>query len=174
MMELLALVIALAVAAGVGWVISRPLLRPVRRGSAAPQKVSSLEAEVDQVVDTIGELDFDCALGKVSREDYSARRADLLARGAELLRELDDQRSHWAQHRTEQEQSLEREITARRRAAPRSGGREEEIRMPGKASLAQPKGGGSRRAGHCPRCGSAVQVGDRFCPQCGVALNHGI
>lgn len=171
-------IVALTVVVLVGWVLAQPLLRPMRRGSAVPADVSSLQAQVDQVIETMRELDFDYALGKISEEDYSPHRAALLAHGAELLKELDRQRGLAARPRSQQEESLEREIAARRKApaSPRleSDRLEDEIRARRRAPRAQKKEAGSRRAGLCPRCGQAIQVGDRFCPHCGVALNHGI
>ena len=162
----------------VGWVLAQPLLRPMRRGSAVPSEVSSLQAQVDQVIETMRELDFDYALGKISGEDYSPGRVALLARGAELLKELDPQRGLAARARSQQEESLEREIAARRKApaSPRLGSDqlEDEIRTRRRAPQGQKKEVGSRRAGLCSRCGQAIQVGDRFCPHCGVALNHAI
>jgi uncharacterized membrane-anchored protein YhcB (DUF1043 family) len=174
-----ALVVALAVVIMVGWVLIQPLVRPVRGGSAAPREISSLEAQVDQVVDMMRELDFDHALEKISGEEYLPRRAELLARGTELLKELDRQRRLVAQLQSQQEESLEREIAARRHAPvfpPMGSDRraEDETRTRRETGQAAKKESGSRRAGLCPRCGQAVQVGDRFCPHCGLALNHGV
>jgi hypothetical protein len=70
--------------------IGQPYIQ--RRGRRATQEdheYSSLMAEYDRAVNTLQELDFDNALGKVPAEDYPRQRAELLAKGADLLRKLD-------------------------------------------------------------------------------------
>lgn len=176
-MDPLAVVAALAVVVMVSWFLIQPLVGPDRRGSGAPRKIFSLEARADQTDDLLRELDFDHALGKISEQDYLAHRANLLAQGGNLRKELDRQRSQVARLRSQQEESLEREIAARRHppAAPGMGsdgpaeGGTRRRREPGRGPDER---SGFHRAGKCPRCGQAVQVGDRFCPHCGLALNH--
>ena len=46
-------------------------------------------AERDRVINSLQELDFDFKLGKIPDEDYPAQRAELLQKGADILRKLD-------------------------------------------------------------------------------------
>jgi len=172
-----AVVLALAILVVVGWVLIQPLFRPARRNLAAPTEISSLETQVDQIVDRMRQLDFDHALGKVAQEEYSPRRAELLRQETQLLQELDRERCRVARSRSQQEEALEREIAARRHSsAGSSPGSDrlanEEFGARQEFVLEARKNSGSHRGGRCPRCGQVVQVGDRFCPHCGLALNH--
>jgi hypothetical protein len=170
-----ALVVALAVGILVGWLLAQPLVRPTRGRSAASREISLLEGQVDQVTDRMRELDLDHDLGKIPAEDYLPRRIELLAQGAQILKELDRQRHGVAQLRSRQEESLEREIAARRHGSVSA----EPVEAVGTGTSRAAKPAlnselGSRRAGLCHRCGQAVQVGDRFCARCGQALTHAV
>jgi ribosomal protein S27AE len=108
-----------------------------------------LEAELERTIDTLRELDFDRALGKIPEDEYPARRQELVAQGADQLRRLDEARGTPLAVR---DAALEAEITARRAQSASNGVK--------------------RKAGYCPACGAPVQVGDKFCPRCGTALGH--
>jgi hypothetical protein len=70
--------------------IGQPFIqRRSRRATQEDHEVSTLMAEYDHAVNTLQELDFDNALGKVPAEDYPRQRAELLMKGADLLRKLD-------------------------------------------------------------------------------------
>ncbi len=108
-MELGSIFLLLAVILLVGIYISRPLFMPSgtkTRDGAPDQKSdesvylagqateqdhlrSSLLAEYDRLLNTIQELEFDHALGKIPAEDYPNQRATLLQAGADLLKKLD-------------------------------------------------------------------------------------
>src|SRR4030066_1112940 len=53
-------------------------------------EISALMAERDRVINALQELDFDFNLGKILAEDYPVQRADLLQKGADVLRKLDE------------------------------------------------------------------------------------
>ena len=89
-MDIGAIFFTLAVVTLVGMYVGQPYIQ--RRGRRATQEdheYSTLMAEYDRAVNTLQELDFDNSLGKVPAEDYPRQRAELLAKGAELLRKLD-------------------------------------------------------------------------------------
>jgi hypothetical protein len=89
-MEIGAIFFTLAVVTLVGMYVGQPYIQ--RRGRRATQEdheISSLMAEYDRAVNTLQELDFDNSLGKIPAEDYPRQRAELLAKGADLLRKLD-------------------------------------------------------------------------------------
>ena len=80
----------LAIATLVGMYVGQPFIqRRGRRATQEDQEYSGLMAEYDRAVNTLQELDFDNTLGKIPAGDYSKQRAELLAKGAELLRKLD-------------------------------------------------------------------------------------
>jgi hypothetical protein len=133
--------------------ISRPLLerRPAaRRRNPAGQKLSTLLAKRDQLIDALQELDLDFTLGKVPTEDYPAQRNVLLQQGAEVLQQIDvlvPQTPPANPHAAPTaDDALEAAIADRRRARQK------------------------KSAGVCPGCGKPVRKSDRFCPKCGRAL----
>jgi hypothetical protein len=163
----------------VGLFIGRPLFDK-RRAAAqrAGHQQSSLLAEQDRILNTLQELDFDYALGKIPQAEYQIQRNILLQQGAQLLRELDAYRP--AETSEDAEARLEAAIAARRaetlRAAPGSNG------GGSKPTLAHPddeleviianrrRERSEKAAGFCPQCGKPVQKSDRFCPKCGATI----
>ena len=89
-MDIGAIFFTLAVVTLVGMYVGQPFIqRRGRRATQEDQEYSTLMAEYDRTVNTLQELDFDNSLDKVPAEDYPKQRAELLAKGAELLRQLD-------------------------------------------------------------------------------------
>ncbi|MBC8507412.1 MAG: zinc ribbon domain-containing protein [Anaerolineales bacterium] len=123
-------------------------------------ELSSLLAERDRILNAISELDFDNTLGKIPAEDYPLRREQLVQRGAEVLRQLDEYQDEPVSDSTSarletalnagavnQDDDLETLIAARRREHQ------------------------EKSSGFCPQCGGAVVQSDRFCPKCGNSLS---
>jgi hypothetical protein len=167
-MDIGAILLLLALLLAVGIYLFTPFLRRgARRSKPADRELSSLMAERDRVINALQELDFDHGLGKIPEEDYPAQRAELLQRGAGVLRQLDalapgPSRAGGAGER------LERAAAARRAdgsagAAPS----DDEIES---MLAARRKTRKERSAGFCPRCGKPILASDRFCPNCGKAL----
>ncbi|MCW1966644.1 MAG: hypothetical protein KIH69_000825 [Anaerolineae bacterium] len=96
----------------VAFVLS-PLLEKKRPALAAPTAFDALELERQAVVRVIRELDEDYRVGKVSEGDYQALRATQMQRGAEILHDIEQLRSH-KRPLTAQESELEKEILALR------------------------------------------------------------
>ena len=70
--------------------ISRPFFeRKASKAAQAGHEQSSLLAERDRLLDTLQELDFDYALGKIPEAEYPLQRAALVQQGAQILRDLD-------------------------------------------------------------------------------------
>src|SRR5688572_2037730 len=90
-MEISAIFLVLAVLVLVGMYLYAPFTAraPRVRGSES-YEVSALKAERDRVIDSLKELDFDHALGKIPAEDYPVQRAALLQKGVDILRKLDE------------------------------------------------------------------------------------
>ncbi len=169
-MDLSAILLLIAVLLGVGLYLAAPLVFNSTRRSVNEEtgEISSLMAERDRVINSLRELDFDFKLGKIPDEDYPAQRAELLQKGAELLRKLDALQPQQISD-AEVEARIERAAAARRADAavktePPS---DDEI----ESMLARRrKERKSKSAGFCPKCGKAVLVSDQFCPNCGKAL----
>lgn len=175
-MDIGAIFFILAVVTLVGMYVGQPLIQ--RRGRRATQddhEVSSLMAEYDRAVNTLQELDFDNALGKVPADDYPRQRAELLVKGADLLRKLDaitPGPSSNVRVGRDAESRMEAAVASRRadasanRAAAVLDDDELESMIASRRKIRKEKS-----AGFCPKCGKPVMVSDRFCPSCGKAIN---
>ena len=90
-MEITAVFFVLAVLILVGIYLYAPFMSPKRRVTRKEShEVSSLMAERDRVINSLQELDFDFSLGKIPAEDYPEQRSELLQKGAQILKELDE------------------------------------------------------------------------------------
>lgn len=166
-MDIGAIFLLLAVMLAVGLYLYAPFMRRnARHAGVEEHELSSLMAERDRVINALQELDFDHSLGKIPEEDYPAQRAELLQKGADVLRKLDATASA-----TSANERIERAAAARRADAPST------VPVPSDDEIesmlaSRRKARGERSAGFCPRCGKPVLASDRFCPNCGKSLNH--
>jgi len=168
-MQIAAILLTLGVIIIVGLYLYAPLLeRRAQRVTEEEHELSSLMAERDRVINSLQELDFDFQLGKVPEGDYPTQRANLLQRGADILRQID---SFAPQAGSEQdtEARLEKAIAARRADASV---KRPEITDDDLESIivARRKEHKDKSAGFCPKCGKPVLASDRFCPSCGKSL----
>ena len=168
-MELTAIFFSLAVLILVGVYLYAPFMeRRARRVTQEEHELSALMAERDRVITSLQELDFDFNLGKIPEEDYPIQRANLLQKGAEILKKI-DALAPQPTSAQDTEARLERAIAARR--ADASLARVEVSDDDLEAMIAsRRKGRTNKSAGFCPRCGKPVMVTDRFCPSCGKSL----
>ena len=170
-MDIGAIFFTLAVVTLVGMYVGQPYIQ--RRGRRATQEdheYSSLMAEYDRAVNTLQELDFDNSLGKVPADDYPRQRAELLAKGADLLRKLDAMQPQQTSH--DAESRMEAAVASRRADSSV----EKVVAMFDDDDLesmiaARRKTRNGKSAGFCPKCGRPILVSDRFCPSCGKAIN---
>ena len=157
--------------------ISRPFFEHNTSGaSRAGHEQSSLLAERDRVLNTLQELDFDYAMGKIPEADYPAQRAVLVQQGAQILQALDAYQSESPAQ--DAEVRLEAAIAARRvETAPQPiGANGAAIRVVAaspddnlEALIANRRRARSEKSsGFCPQCGKPIQKSDRFCPKCGA------
>ncbi len=151
-MDLASILIILALAVLAAAFIARPLVG--RQGEAVSEqerRLSGLQAERDKLLASVQEMDLDHAMGKIADEDYRPQRSLLVARGAELLREID------------------RLQPVGRRGAGVSGDLDSQI----EAEVARLRGvSAGQPIGTCPRCGQPRFAGDGFCSRCGAALGE--
>jgi rubrerythrin len=168
-MELGSVFLILAVLVVVSIYLYAPLQnRSHRIKQGSGHEVSALQAERDRVINSLQELDFDFKLGKIPAEDYPVQRANLLQKGADVLRKLDELAPAASSARNA-ESRIETAAAAKRADSSAS---EAEIDDDDIESMisARRKQHKSKSAGFCPKCGKPVLVSDKFCPSCGKAL----
>jgi NADH pyrophosphatase NudC (nudix superfamily) len=170
-MDIGAIFFILAVITLIGMYVGQPLIQ--RRGRRATQEdheYSTLMAEYDRAVNTLQELDFDNALGKVPADDYPRQRAELLANGADLLRKLDalqpQETGHDVESRMEAAVASRRADASAKKAVTVLDDDDLESML-----AARRKTRNGKSAGFCPKCGKPILVSDRFCPSCGKVIN---
>ncbi len=162
-MDLSAIFLLLLVLAFIVLFVSRPFFARQRvRSSGESRELSTLLAERERLLTALQDLDSDQALGKIPEEDYPTQRADLLQRGAEVLRQIDaalsDRQAPGSQetgmdiptasHVPLTEDVLDELLAMRRNARKEKTG------------------------GFCPKCGKPVLMTDIFCPSCGNILRE--
>lgn len=179
-MDIAAIFFTLTVITLVGMYVGQPYIQ--RRGRRATQEdheFSTLMADYDRAVNTLQELDFDNALGKVPAEDYPRQRAELLAKGADLLRKLDALTPNPStagrggeSDRYDAESRLEAAVASRRADAsaskPAAIFDDDDLES---MIAARRKTRNGKSGGFCPKCGKPVLASDRFCPFCGKAIH---
>jgi NADH pyrophosphatase NudC (nudix superfamily) len=143
------------------------LERRARRVTVEEHETSTLLAERERVVNSLQELEFDYKLGKVPEEDYPTQRANLLQRGADILRKLDELALQNVQ--SDKDAVVERALAARRKknSSQKGGLTDDDIES---MISARRRGRKEKSAGFCPKCGKPVMASDKFCPVCGKAL----
>ncbi len=139
------LLLGLALFIIVAMVIALPMFDRHRLAMQPPTQRESLEAERDDIVRTIRELDFDHRTHKINDDDYKRLREEHLQRGAIVLRNLS----------TLNEKSTDADIEQRVKA----------LRKIADADT-------SVVTTTCPSCGHVLHQHDKFCPQCGHAIRH--
>ena len=169
-MDLSAILLLIALLLGIGLYLAAPLISDPTRHNAKEEtsETSSLMAERDRIINSLQELDFDFRLGKIPDEDYPTQRAELLQKGADILRKLDALQPQPISD-DEVERRIELAAAARRAdaAVQAESLSDDEIESMLATRRKQRK---SKSAGFCPKCGKAVLASDQFCPRCGKAL----
>lgn len=150
--------------------ISRPLLQPVPRAAASAQEehdISALMAERDRLISTVQELEFDHLLGKITDDEFVPQRQALVAKGAELLRQLDAlQQDVRVKDQDDVEQRIEAAVARRRTVVPLPAEDDELEKLISQRRSERTE----KSAGFCPGCGKPVQKSDKFCSRCGTTL----
>ncbi|HEU0292678.1 MAG TPA: zinc ribbon domain-containing protein [Anaerolineales bacterium] len=166
-MQLVSIFLALGIAVFVGLYLYAPFLeRRARRVTAEEHELSALLAERERTLSALQELDFDYRLGKVPEEEYPVQRANLLQKGADVLKRIDELTPQKA--RSHKDADIERAIASRRRKTAVASITDDDIES---MIVQRRKGRKTKTAGFCPKCGKAVMVSDKFCPACGKVLS---
>ena len=167
-MDIGALFLTLAVAILVAMFLAQPYLeRRTKMVSTEELELSQLLAERDRYINALKELDFDYDMGKIPEDEYPPQRANLLKKGADALRRLDE---YEGAKGTSAEDRLEAVIAARRAdatdapsAAPTLDA-DDELESLIAARRSKHK---TKSSGFCPNCGHAILATDKFCTNCG-------
>jgi len=168
-MQIVSIFFTLGILILIGVYLYVPFLeRRARRVTVEEYESSSLLAERERVVNSLQELESDYQLGKVPEEDYPTQRANLLQRGADVLRKLDELAP--VQTQNDKDARVERALAARRKklADSKNDLNDDDIES---LIAARRKGRKAKSAGFCPKCGKPVMSSDKFCPSCGKTLS---
>ena len=168
-MQIVSVIFSLGILILVGVFLYAPFLeRRARRVTEEEHETSSLMAERERVVNSLQELENDYQLGKVPEEDYPVQRTNLLQKGADILRKLDELEPVKAQN--DKDARIERALAARRKNGSSSEGTltDDEVES---MIASRRKGRKAKSAGFCPKCGKPVMTSDKFCPSCGKTLS---
>lgn len=166
------MVLGLVLVAVMIFVVARPFLaaRGVS-GSAEFSHSVTLLAEREAVLNALRDLDFDYTLNKIPIENYLTQRAQLVARGAEILRQLDAVALSKAGPLPETEATVEAAIAAHHKTVKRISA----LTCPYCHTLTSAADKFCGHCGHtlaavCAHCGQAFESADRFCANCGTAV----
>ena len=168
-MQIVSIFFSLGILILVGVFLYAPFLERRARGVTEDEhETSSLLAERERVVNSLQELENDYQLGKVPEEDYPVQRTNLLQKGADILRKLDELEPVKAQN--DKDARIERALAARRKNGSSSEGTltDDEVES---MIASRRKGRKAKSAGFCPKCGKPVMISDKFCPSCGKTLS---
>jgi zinc-ribbon domain len=176
-MDIIVAIVGLAMAVVVGAYIAQPLLARVRVVSALESPRDQLLAERNALYVAIRDLDFDFQTGKLLEADHAAVREKYLARGVEILKQLDalpvDRRRSGADQLPQKARADDIEVAVQdrrgRRAQPQLAEDEIEAAVHARRRFQAAKQG-SETSPKCPSCGHPVDPTDRFCGKCGAAL----
>lgn len=181
-MDLGSIFLILALLVLVGLIISRPFFEKGKSSRRAEidsleHQRSTLLAERDRILNALQELDFDHALGKIPEEDYPSERAQLLQKGADVLRQLDalEQRSddgYYTDARLEAaigthqgDFTVTEAVGSPGHSTIPDADDEIEVMLANRRRARQEKS-----AGFCHKCGGPLGISDQFCPKCGTSL----
>ena len=178
-MHIVVAIIGLAMLVAAVAYIAQPLVAKSRALSPLESPREKLLSERDALYESIRDWDFDFQTGKLLETDYRAMREKYVARGVEILKQLDAMPDV---RKSEVADDVEAAVQARRKA--RSSEDEIEVavrarRQPSiRDSLTPQKTAGPAREipqseirnPNCPKCGRPVDPADRFCGKCGAAL----
>ena len=167
-MDIGAIFLTLAITTLVAMYLAQPYLeRRTKIVSAEELEHSYLLAERDRYINALKELDFDHEMGKVPEEEYPSQRAELLKKGADALRRIDE---YEGAQNTSAEDRLEAVIAARRAdstsapAVDSSVDTDDDLEALIAARRSKRK---AKSGGFCPNCGHPILADDKFCTNCG-------
>src|SRR5260221_5737584 len=88
-MDIGSILLGLALLLVIAFVVARPLLEHASVTDTPASPSEQLLAQREQVLTQLRDLDFDHGMSKINDVDYAAQRAQLVAQGVALLKQLD-------------------------------------------------------------------------------------
>ncbi len=167
MLEILVLLFAVLLAAGVLLFV----LEPVWRATLPPEEeetaehidvLADLYARRDALYASIKELEFDHRVGKIGAEDYERFSARLKQEAADVLRQIEEAKAA--------QQSVRERLEARVRAMAGLSPTPEPA--PAGATATGPAAAAAGEPRYCTQCGQPLVPGARFCSQCGAPVRR--
>jgi RNA polymerase subunit RPABC4/transcription elongation factor Spt4 len=171
-MDIGSLLLGLALFLLVAFVVAAPLFERRQLHEKELSAADTLTAERETLLTALRDLDFDHATGKISAEDYAPQRAQLVAQGVEVLKQLDALGLSERAPAADGDDAIERAIAARRKPAT---GRTADESIEAQIAARRKPASDQRPAPAagkvtCSNCGTLANSGDRFCPKCGQTL----
>src|SRR5512143_1527453 len=163
-MQIVSILFTIGILIFVGLFLYAPFLeRRARRVTAEEHELSTLLAARERTLSALQELDFAYTLGKVPEEDYPVQRTNLLQKGAEILKQIDQLAPKPSD---EKDARIERALASRRKRVSTQGQAvtDDEIES---LLASRMKNRKEKSAGFCPNCGKPIMASDKFCPSCG-------
>lgn len=168
-MDIGSVLLGLALLLVVAFVVARPLLDQTRVVEREQGPVDRLLFERERVLAALRDVDFDHVMGKTLDDDYAAQRAQLLAQGAAVLKQLDSLAPDQAPALGADDE-IEQAI-ARLRAQPAPAAVDADLEAGLAARRAAPvNAAGQPGARFCSQCGRPARPDDKFCGACGHTL----
>jgi hypothetical protein len=162
-MELLPLLGSALLLIGLVLYLARPLLLANAASTVAQgSDVRPLYERKEQLLGAIVELELDREIGKIPAEDFQRNFAQLEAEALAVIAELDQLNGAGSD---ELERRIEAEV-----AAQRQQGADPPGELAPDRQETDPAAEKALQHNFCANCGAPRRDGDRFCPQCGVAL----
>ena len=160
-MELGAIFLLLGVLACIVLFVAQPFTQKWRVMVQSSREISALLAEREGALTALMELDFDNGIGKIPPEEYSAQRASLIQKGADILRQLDAIQAV----KSMPVEKVDEPADANQNAGLLSEEDLEDLIAKRRAKRQQ------KTAGFCPNCGKPILQSDKFCPSCGQLIS---
>ena len=88
-MDIGSLLLGLALLVVIAFVVARPLIERPNVADEPLRPVDLLLADRERVLTQLRDLDFDQTMSKINAADYAAQRAQLVAEGVAILKQLD-------------------------------------------------------------------------------------
>ncbi|NQS91999.1 MAG: zinc ribbon domain-containing protein [Chloroflexi bacterium] len=148
-MTFISLIIVLFIFVLAGLIIMRPFLdSSTKLGGSGSGVYDSLLAERERLLSSIEELDLDLELSKISPQEHSTSRDQLLSQAADVLQKLD---------------KYPQKGKAKKISSLSSAGKDDLDKM----INARRKELKAEKSMFCSSCGKPVQKGAQFCSHCG-------
>lgn len=164
-MDLGSILLGAALLLIVAFLVARPWLDPAAAREAEPDLAAPLLLERERLLAALRDLDFDHATGKLPEAEYAAQRAQLVAEGAQVLRQLDALAPAAAPASAPAvDDEIEAAIARLRQPAAPSRPADADI----EAAVARRRQPAAAR--FCGQCGQPLRPGDRFCGACGAPV----